>query len=120
MTLEERIAEQMKRVGALQKEAIDRRPSAEDAKRPEEMKRQRAATVRAAIARLQSDRKETMARFDAEIAAREAELKQLERPSDVDFGRQQSGIDTAPKRPSKTGTGKGKGLAGPKRDRRSG
>jgi septal ring factor EnvC (AmiA/AmiB activator) len=108
MTLDKRIAEHMKRVDALQKEVFDRKPSPADAKRPDQMKRERAATVRTAIDRLQRDRKQTMARFDAEITAREAELKELERSMDVDFAQQQSGSPGAPKPPGKRPTGKGK------------
>ena len=108
MTLDKRIAEHMKRVDALQKEVFDRKPSPADARRPDQMKHERAATVRAAIDRLQRDRKATMARFDVEITAREAELKELERSTDVDFGRQQSGSPGAQKPPRKAATGKGK------------
>lgn len=108
MTLDKRIAEHMERVNALQKEVFDRKPSPSDARLPEQLNRERAATVRDAIDRLQRDRRETLARFDAEITAREAELRELESSTDIDFGRQQSGSPGGSKRPRKSPTGKGR------------
>ena len=84
MELDKRIAEQMQRIEALQKEVIGREPSAEDADRTEALKRSRAATVRETIASLETRKKETVARFDAEIAACRAELASLERTTDLD------------------------------------
>ena len=98
MKLDKRIQQQMKRIEALQKDLIGRSASAEDAKRPQEMKRERAATVRESIDALQRDKKQTIARFDAEIAAREAELVMLEQKSEVDLTLQQSG-GARPKKP---------------------
>jgi hypothetical protein len=112
MTLDRRIAEHVRRVEALQREVFDHRPSPADAGLPEQLNRERAATVRAAIDRLQRDRRETIARFDAEITARETELRELESSTDVDFGRQQSGSPGGSKPSRKSPTRKRKDSGG--------
>ncbi|MFV2054110.1 hypothetical protein [Aliiroseovarius sp. YM-037] len=91
MTLDKQIAEQIKRMERLQKDLIKRRVDVDDAKRPEEMKKERAAALRDAIATLQKQKRETIARYDAEIKAREAELKTLQKRTDVELVGQQSG-----------------------------
>ena len=85
MTLEKQIAEQMRRVETLQKELIQRGATAADANLPEEVKAERSAHLRGAIAALKREKAETADRFDAEIAARQRELKELERTSGLDL-----------------------------------
>lgn len=85
MTLEKQIAEQMQRVETLQKELIQRGATAEDANLAEEVKAERAAHLRGAIAALEREKAETANRFDAEIAARQRELKELLKTSGLDL-----------------------------------
>lgn len=91
MALEKQIADQIKRVEALQKDLIGRPVGPEDAKRPEELKKNRIAGVRDAINRLQTEKKATVERYDAEISSLEKELKTLEKPTDIDLAARQSG-----------------------------
>ena len=91
MTLDKKIAEQIERMELLQKDLIKRSVDVDDAKRPEEMKKERTASLRDAIAMLQKQKKETVARYDAEIQAREVELKTLQKRTDVEMVAQQSG-----------------------------
>lgn len=111
MALDKQIAEQIKRMERLQKDLIKRRADVDDAKRPEEMKKERAAALRDSIAVLQKQKKETVARYDAEIKAREAELKKLQKRTDVDLVTQQSGgarVKRQTKRKPRTGAAKKK------------
>lgn len=86
MQLDKEIAQQMARVEALQKEIFARKPSSDDVKRPDTLRKERAQTLRRTITDLQKRRDETVARFDAEIKSYEAELKTLEKEGKVDIG----------------------------------
>lgn len=95
MPLEKQIAEQMERVKSLQQEVFGRTPAKEDAKRPAELKKQRVAGVREAIARVEREKKAAIQRYDTEIRALEDELKILEKRTDLDLAGQQGGGGSA-------------------------
>lgn len=98
MDLDKRIAAQMKRVTALQKEVFGRKPGAADAAGPERVKRERAVALRDTIAALDARKKRCIERFDAEIAELQTELEGLERSAGVDgLVRARSGAAYSPK-----------------------
>ncbi len=86
MELDKEIALQIQRVETLQKEVFGRKPSGDDMKRPEDMRAERAETLRRAISDLRKRREQVNARFDAEIEDYEAELKSMESRKEFDLG----------------------------------
>ncbi|MBN8189579.1 hypothetical protein JF540_23105 [Salipiger thiooxidans] len=91
MALEDAIAEQLKRIGTLRKEFIDKGATPETAKQVQNLREERVALLTGSIRRLRRDREAAIARFDTEIAARERELKELQRPTDLDLVRRSGG-----------------------------
>lgn len=96
MELDKEIALQIARIEGLERDILARKPDADDAKRPEDMRRARAETVKRTISDLQKRREATIARFDAEIEGYEAELKALEDKRDIDIGGLRSGGGKSP------------------------
>jgi hypothetical protein len=85
MALDKLIADQIARFKALESELQAREAGAKDVNRPTVFKRERAKGLRETLQRLKSDREATVARYDAEIAAREAELAAIDEKSDFDL-----------------------------------
>ncbi|WP_157973573.1 hypothetical protein [Tropicimonas sp. IMCC34043] len=94
MTPQEMIAVQIKRMEKLQEVLQSQRADAEDVKSAETLRATRATSLRAAIDRLERQKKDTTARIDAEIALHRRELTELDRRSDFDLTRRQAGSAT--------------------------
>lgn len=86
MELDKEIARQIKRVETLQKEVFGRKQSADDIKRPDDLRAERAQTLHRAITDLRKRRELVNARLDAEIESYEAELKAVEARTEFDLG----------------------------------
>ncbi|MGB3243014.1 MAG: hypothetical protein WBB25_00650 [Sulfitobacter sp.] len=86
MDINKEIARQIARIENIQDEVFQRKPSAEDAERPEAMRKERAANLRNAIKIQRKRRDEVISRMDAEIKDLEAELNSLESKSDIALG----------------------------------
>ena len=107
MELDKEIALQIQRVETLQKEVFGRKPSGDDIRRPDDLRAERAETLRRAISDLRKRREQVNARFDAEVEAYEAELKSMESRKEVDLGGASFGKDRS-KDLTRTGTLTGK------------
>ncbi len=101
MILEKQIEEHVKKVKRLQKDLFERIAKPEDAARPTEMKKARAAELRSAIQRLESEKKAAIERYDAEIRSQRAELAGIERPTDLDLASRHGGTPGRGRGPGK-------------------
>jgi hypothetical protein len=101
MALEDAIAEQLKRIGTLQKEFIEKGATPDTAKLVQGLREERVTLLTNSVSQLKRDREVAIARFDKEIAARERELKDLQKPSDLDLVRRSGGGAKPAKRSDK-------------------
>jgi hypothetical protein len=102
MPLDKLIADQMKRIKALQSELQAREAGAKDVDRPAAFKRERARALRDTLRTLKADREATIARYDAEIVARETELAAIVEKSDLDLALGQTLKNAGVKAPEKS------------------